>query len=499
MSVLNKETRCAATALAALLLALLLASCAGNPVPPVAPAAAETADATQPAGERVGEEETSAPAVSRNWTIALKGAREDVLEAGRFEQAKAHGSHYVERKLERKGEVKTYSGMPLYLIAAMVDGSDGEHPYRVDRSGWSAGYDVTITGRDGYAATFNTADVAPEALILADSEEGMPVAPMIAGEVPGSLWVRDVVEIELALGTAAVEEPEFELVLDINGKVSSFTLEELESSPFYIEQRGSYTTSAGTTYEGLWGGVKMPDFLGQFMNLKPETSLTMVAMDEYEMTYSGKEILDTSDGVWILAFKRDGEYLPVDPGYVRTLKVGPGVPNIPGHSSVRMVQRIVARQEGYRDFSITISGKMEWTLDRQTIQAGVSCHKRVVLFEREGESARYTGIPLYLVLAYADDPEYAPHKQADKSILSYRGELAEKGYTVEIMAADGFSISLDSRELDGNEDVILGMYKDGEELPEREFPLILVWDKDAKTEPAGAKPIRQITGIRLVF
>ena len=70
---------------------------------------------------------------------------------------------------------------------------------------------------------------------------------------------------------------------------------------------------------------------------------------------------------------------------------------------------------------------------------------------------------------------------------------------MEIEAADGFVLSLDSREVDGNEDLILGMYKNGEELPSDEFPLILVWDNNAETVPAGAKPIRQITAIRLIF
>jgi len=469
--------------LATVAAAALLSGCAGAPAPAMSPEPEAAAESLPTPG----------------WSVTLLGVREDLLEAARFEEAKVHGSHYLEMVLERKGQTQLYRGMPLYLIAAMVDGSDSEHPYTVDRSRWSTGYDITITGADGYSATFNTAEVDPKALILADSVNGVPVAPMIAGDAPGNLWVKDVVEIELALGAVIQEEPEFELVLDINSKVASFTLQELEESIYYIEQEGSYTTSAGSTYGGLWGGVRMPDFLGQFLNLKPETSLTMVAMDGYEMTYSGKDVLDTGDGVWILAFKLDGEYLPMDPGYIRTIRVGPGNPNIPGHSSVRMLQKIVVKQEGYRDFSITISGKMEWTLDRQTIQSGVNCHKRMVDFERKGAAARYTGIPLYLLLAYADDPNYAPHHQSDKSILSYSRKLAQVGYTVEIEAADGFVVSLDSREVDGNDDLILGMYKNGDELPSDEFPLILVWDKAAETVPAGAKPIRQITAIRLIF
>ncbi len=506
MKLTKQKNRGGLVSLAALLamvaVAVLLFGCTGAPATAVQPepeVVLEPEAAEQPNEQAASKATARQAAETASWTVTLRGVREDLLEAARFQEAKVHGSHYVEMELERKGQTRVYRGMPLYLIAAMVDGSDSEHPYTVDRSRWSEGYDITITGADGYSATFSTADVDPKDLILVDSVDGAPVTPMTAGNASGKLWVKDVVEIELALAAVASEEPQFELVLDINSKISSFTLKELEQSIYYVEQPGSYTTSAGSTYGGLWGGVRMSDFLGQFLNLKPETSLTMVAMDGYEMTYSGEDMLDTGDGMWILAFKLDGEYLPMDPGYVRTIKVGPENPNIDGHSSVRMLQKIVVKQEGYRDFSITVGGKMDWTLDRQTIQSGVSCHKRIVDFERKDKAARYTGIPLYLLLAYADDPDYAPHHQTDKSILSYSKETARAGYTVEIEAADGFVVSLDSREVDGNEDLILGMYKNGEELPSDEFPLILVWDKNAETVPAGAKPIRQIAAIRLIF
>ena len=73
------------------------------------------------------------------------------------------------------------------------------------------------------------------------------------------------------------------------------------------------------------------------------------------------------------------------------------------------------------------------------------------------------------------------------------------GYDVTITAADGFSITLDAAELDMNQDVILAMYKEGEELPEREQPIIIVWDKEAKRVPEGIKPVRSIEEISLQF
>jgi hypothetical protein len=139
-------------------------------------------------------------------------------------------------------------------------------------------------------------------------------------------------------------------------------------------------------------------------------------------------------------------------------------------------------------------------VDRQTIQSGISCHRRTVTYyDRKAEQdIEYTGIPLHLMLAFSDDPDFAPHKQ-DSSIISYNADAAREGYKVKITAADGFSITLDSRELHGNNDVILAMYKNGEPLPDREFPLIVVWDKDAEVVPDGIKAVRNITEIELIF
>ena len=132
------------------------------------------------------------------------------------------------------------------------------------------------------------------------------------------------------------------------------------------------------------------------------------------------------------------------------------------------------------------------------MQSGVSCHKKTVHFERKNTSGIYTGIPVWRLLAYSDDPRYAPHRQ-DDSIRSYNDAAAAEGYRVTIIAADGFSVDLDSRELDKNDDVILAMYKEGEILEGEDWPLILVWDKDAEIVPDGIKPVRQIVEIHVAI
>lgn len=435
------------------------------------------------------------------WSVALDGVRKDTLSKAYYLKLKAAGKEYVQKTVDKKGVATVYSGITLRAILAMVDGPDSTHPYAFDADLWAKGFEVTLSAADGYSATFSTKDIAPDALILADTEAGKPLArPMVVGDSPKNLWVKDIASIStsLAVSKAASEAASFALELEINGAKASFTLSDLEKDPSYREAMGSYTTSAGTKYTNLYGGVSLREILGRFMALQADDSISFVATDGYEMTYPGKLVLDESDGVWLLAFRADGDYLPKDPGYIRTIKVGPSNPNIDGHLSVKMIKRIVVRQKDYKDFAISYSGLMNGSLDRSTIQSCVSCHKKEVTFERKGISGVYTGFPLHLLLAYADDPNYAPHKQGTE-ILAYDARAARAGYKVELTADDGFAITLDSRELDGNDEVIVAMYKDGNGLGPDEFPLALVWDKGIARLPEGIKNVKRIKSIRLIF
>ena len=451
-------------------------------------------------GPDVQQEAKAVTVEAPDWSIAVSGEEKAKLTGADYMAMRNNSEIGVEISLEKKGETSLYEGIPFKQVAALADGGS---PSGFDAGLWESGYDITLTASDGYSVTFNTADLSADDLYLVNSKDGTEIPPQTAGDVPGNLWVKDLILVELALGQNGPGEKEgsgFTLTLDIGGSEHLYTLEELEASPYYIEAKGSFTTSAGTTYTHTYGGVQLAELLESYFDLKPDTTVTFVASDGYEMSYSGEEIMDTTNGEWILAFKSDGSYLPFDPGYIRTVKVGPDNPNIEGHLSVKMIEKIKVDEKGFTDFTLEMKGKMDFSLDRQTLQSCVNCHRKSVTYHdrKDDEDFAYTGFPVWRILAYSDDPDYAPHKQ-DKSILSYSREAMNAGYDVTITAADGFSITLDAAELDMNQDVILAMYKEGEELPEREQPIIIVWDKEAKRVPEGIKPVRSIEEISLQF
>ena len=68
-------------------------------------------------------------------------------------------------------------------------------------------------------------------------------------------------------------------------------------------------------------------------------SITKEAMDGYAMSYSGDQLLDNSDGDWILAFKETVLICLKIQAYIRLVKVGPKDPNLPDMSQQEWLKK----------------------------------------------------------------------------------------------------------------------------------------------------------------
>ena len=437
-----------------------------------------------------------------NWKVIFTGTTRYVLTDEKWESLMKCTHHRMEITLNFKGRDHKYVVVPFWIFTAVVDGGEEKHPYIFDSELWKEGYDVTIVGRDGYTVTFNTSEIPFDSIYIAGFVDGRRIEgspPLrIVGRISKKLWVMNPIEVEFDVpGKGKEEGKEFEFELSVNGKVHKFTIEELEKSGCYVEGCGGYKTSAGSVRKGYYGGVKLLDLVRRYTEISEDEMVRITAMDGYVMDYSMKQFLEQEDGVWILAFKKDGEYLPVDPGYIRIMKVGRNCPIIDGHSSVRMVKRIEILRRKYRDFALRLEGYMNFTLNRQDLMSGLSCHGVKVRYkEKDGVVHEYYGIPLWRFLAYSDDPKYAPHKQ-DPSIPSYNEKFASEGYRIVVIAKDGFRITLDSRYLNKNDNVILAMFKDGKELSGDEWPLTLVWNMDSGKIP-GMKKVKGVEIVRII-
>lgn len=424
---------------------------------------------------------SAATPLGSGWIISLVGVRKDELWQSHFELWKNEDDAYIEMELEKKGETKLYGGILLKDAVAMVDDPVGGMPYKFQENLWNEGYDITLTAADGYSATFSTTDVSFEEILLFDTINGEAVTPGIAGNISTKVWIQNLEEVEISLAPVELSNNTFELVLDINKTITNYTISELELMDIYIESEGSLTNSYGNISTGLYGGVKLIPFLSKSMEVTPETAIKIIAMDGYEMDYSGEMLLDQSDGDWVLAFKENGEYMPEDPGYLRLVKIGPEIPNITSHASAKMIKKIVTEGSPFKDFNLTIvENEITEIFDRQNLQSGVMANKdRVFYYDRKSDTnIPYMGISIWKLLERLN------------------------GYSaVTIEATDGFSITLDNNQLEGNDDVILAMYTGGDDqlLNDNDWPLRLVWDKDAAIIPEGIKSVRNVTKILLVY
>lgn len=424
---------------------------------------------------------SSATPGGKGWKITLTGVRNDEIWQSDFESWKDKPGYLVEMELEKKGEKNIYEGILLREIIAMIDDPSGGMPYQFQEDLWKEGYEITLSAADGFSSSFSTKDVSANGIILVNSIDGKSVPPQIAGNISGKAWVRNLAEIEISLAPVDLISNTFEFLLNINGNEKSYTIGEMEKMSIYIEDKGSFTNSYGNTTEGTYGGVKLIPLLSEFMKVVPESAIRIIAMDGYEMSYGGEMLLDQKDGEWILAFKENGEYMPEDPGYIRLVKVGPDVPNITGHVSARMIKQIVSEGEPFKNFELSIVEKnMTEVFDRQTLQSGVVTNKnRVVFYDRKSDTdIPYMGISMWRLLERL------------------------KGYSaVKIEAADGYSITLKNSQLEGNDGVILAMYTSDKDrlLDDNEWPLRLVWDKNAAVVPEGIKAVRNVVSVTLIY
>lgn len=461
------------------IIAIFFTGCASG-ADTVSPAATTTGTTT--ADTEVVDSVSSATPAGEGWSINLAGVRDEEIFQSHFESWKeSEDGAYHEMELEKKGEINLYGGLLLKDIVAIVDDPSGGMPFIFQEEVWTEGYDITLTAADGYSATFSTVDAPFDEVLLVDTIDGEPVSPRIAGNITGKAWVHDLVEIELSLAPVDLAMNSFEFLMEINGSTMSYTISELEAMDIYIEDNGSFTNSHGNTTDSVYGGVKLIPLLSEYMEVTSESAIRLIAMDGYEMGYGGDMLLDEADGVWILAFKENGEYMPEDPGYIRLVKVGPDNPNITGHVSARMIKKIVTEGVPFRDFELElVQADLTEIFDRQTMQSGVVTNRnRVTYYDRKtDDDVAYMGISLWRLL-----------------------ERPQGYQAITIEASDGFSITLDSTQVEGNDDVIVAMYTgdDDQLLGDDEWPLRLVWDKDASVVPDGIKSIRNISRIVLEY
>jgi hypothetical protein len=299
-------------------------------------------------------------------------------------------------------------------------------------------------------------------------------------------------------GTATTAEASLELAGP--GGTVTLDMDGLEDLPV-TEGWGGFVSSTGTiTIPERYQGVSLADLAARVGGVEEGIGLTVVAKDGYAMTLSydqaingafiaydpstGAEITPSGPLYPIVAYARDGEPLGEDEGPLRLQVVSDERDQVvDGHWTVKWVTAIEIKELG-AEWTLEISGLTDESMDRGTFESGANCHQASWT---DGEGRVYTGIPLWLLAGRLDG---GPSHGDD----SYDDALAEAGYSIEVVAADGYRATIESSLFHRNDAVIVANQVDGAALLEDEFPLRLVGEG-----LTGGQKVSQVIALVGVF
>jgi hypothetical protein len=286
------------------------------------------------------------------------------------------------------------------------------------------------------------------------------------------------------------------IVLELEGPsgVKSLTLDDLKSLPAVEGWGGTKSSTGKITVPEIYKGVLVQDLSGLVGGIAADTGVNIVAKDGYAMTVSYNQIANsdfitydpgTGDEIKVneplnvvVAYEKDGKPLDTEMDGTLRLMVLTTKNNqiVDGHWAVKWVTKVAIRSLA-EDWVLTLEGIIAEEMDRGSFEscAAATCHGATWKDEKAQE---WAGVPLWLLVGRVDDD----NKHSDDA---YNKEFAAAGYTVEVVAADGYSATLDSSKVDRNSNLIVAYSVNGNPLGDDYFPLRMVGADATKKELVG--------------
>ncbi len=462
------------------------------------------------------------------WSVLVQdGDRVEVIPLAEFSH-REEGTVIYQGPVMKEGEEnwkpeQTYSGVPLEAVLQEIGGLEDDETLAVIAvDGWHkilpaavvhgttlAGTPILALSRRGDAP--GEWEDAPMLVFLPEdgrlSNDDMLTAfgPDLSHYYAGhpsttGFMVKNVAYLivnyaggalpELAAESAAEEisPPPEGILLSVekSGVLAEYTLADLEQLEV-ITAQGTFTNSAGVDYTATYTGVPLTTLIG---NLPDDATVRVTASDGYSMNYPVEMLVDRHEGIWILAFKENGECMPLDPGYLRIVQVGEGNPHFTSSLSARMVERIEILGV-YEEYTLLLKGAVERLFTRGELEAGIGCpcHTATVTSTSKGEAHTYTGLPLWRLIAYVDDGIYP---DAELGIHyndeDFNDDLAAQDYTITLTASDGYAQTVTSKLIARDDSFIVAFKKDGVFLDPTADGYMRFTVDDSVVFPEGKRP-----------
>lgn len=302
--------------------------------------------------------------------------------------------------------------------------------------------------------------------------------------------------------TPATSGPVVLALVGPNGS-QSFTLEQLQTLPATEGYAGIKSSTGKITPPAKFTGVSLEALLGLIGGLQEGQGVNIVAEDGYAMTMSyaqalqgdfiaydpatGDEIKPEGPLTVILAYAMEGQPLPQkSDGTLRVVVVSAKNDQVvDGHWSVKWVNRIEIKSLA-EDWQLHLEGAIVDDTDRGSFEscAAPGCHGATWTDDKAQE---WSGVPLWVIVGRMDD-------EVKHDTGAFNLALADQGYLVELVARDGYTVTLENARIKKNNNIILAHLVNGNPLDEKYFPLRLVGADLQKNEMAG-----QIAAVKLHF
>jgi len=286
-------------------------------------------------------------------------------------------------------------------------------------------------------------------------------------------------------------------VLEIVGlsETRSLAMDEVKALPATEGYAGIKSSTGKITPPVVFKGVALKDLAGLIGGMDETTGFSVIAEDGYSITYSydqifngtfvaydpatGQELKNPVELTPILAYEGDGQ--PLDPdrdGILRLAIVSADLNQVTdGHWSVKWVNRLEVKSLG-AEWALKVRGALSEDIDRASIEScgAPQCHGASWTDDKAQE---WIGVPLWILVGAVDDA--ITHEGP-----AFNDALADAGYTVDVIASDGYTVAFDAARVARNSDILLAYKVNGNPLVDKYFPLRLVGADLAKNEMAGA-------------
>jgi hypothetical protein len=283
---------------------------------------------------------------------------------------------------------------------------------------------------------------------------------------------------------------------------STYTMTALKALPSITGKTGRMSSTGNIEGPYDYKGVALSELLKAVGGITEENAVRISAKDGYAMTMSykqvtegnftiidgttGKEVAATETPVVFLAYEEGGKPIGEDLGPLRLGIMTADGQLTEGHWWVKWAQKIEVISV-QKPWTLKLEGAITENMDQATFESGsaIGCHG---VKWTDDQNRVWEGIPLWYLVGRVDDPTETHKGDA------FSDAIADAGYEVQLIAVDGYTLKLTSAEVKRNDALIISYKRDGDPLPENQWPLRLVGATLQKSQMIG-----QIVTIKLVF